>query len=207
MAVACFLSNWMASRRAQGGRQVHKYRPHKNPLAMTQDSAGTDYQVIDPRGDSIDIRGADEDTEWIIILWHTPRAAACLGQVYLAAPSGHDYVAVCPAHSREAHSFPKRYGSRQVVARHDSEGTNSRDVRHHTYSASGLRQAQRSFKRRLALFAIEAARVLDVAAAFVGCNLRIGTKRPRAVRPRHVRRLARFRGDHVGRDTLLDPGI
>ena len=68
-------------------------------------------------------------------------------------------------------------------------------------------QAQSSFKRRPALFAIEAARVLDVAAAFVGCNLRIGAKRPRAVGPRHVRRLARFRGDHVGRDTPLDPGI
>ncbi len=97
---------------------------------MAQDAAGADDQVVDPRGDGVDIWRADEHAEGIVLFGHGPGTAARLGQVHFAAPAGHDDVLVAAAGALEAQAQPERDRGRQVVARHDGEGADGGSLGH-----------------------------------------------------------------------------
>ena len=94
-----------------------------SPFAVTQNAAGADDQVVHPRGDGIDARCADEDTEGVG-LRHAPGAGPRLCQVHLAAPAGHDQIVGVAARARKAQPLPELDGCGQVVAWHNGEGSN-----------------------------------------------------------------------------------
>ncbi len=62
------------------------------PFAVTQDTAGTDNQVLHPRCNGGNVGRAKEDAKRIVLLRYAPEAGSRLGQVYLAAKSGQDNV-------------------------------------------------------------------------------------------------------------------
>lgn len=98
----------------------------KSPLAVAQDSARADYEIVDPLRDFTNVRRPDEHAERIVVLRHAPRPASRLRQMYLAAPTGHDDVIVGSACSSKSQSFPKRYSNRKVIAWDDSKRANRR---------------------------------------------------------------------------------
>src|ERR1700735_439731 len=64
----------------------------QSPFPVAQDAARADDEVIDPLGNGIDVRSADENTKGIILFRHLPRTASRLRQMHFAVPTRHDNV-------------------------------------------------------------------------------------------------------------------